>query len=393
MSLAHPHDAAADALPARQSAAARTVPFVSIVMPCLNERETVETCVRKALGWLAETGTAGEVIVVDNGSTDGSADLASAAGARVVQEIIRGYGAALRRGFAEARGEWLVMGDCDDTYDFSQLTPLMRPLAEGYDMAVGNRFAGGIAPGAMTWSHRYIGTPAISALLKMFTGLKVGDSQCGLRAFTRQALETMDLRTDGMELASEMILKSARRGLRVADVPAPYAERLGEAKLDTMRDGWRHLRFLLLASPNHLFTLPGIFLTLLGIVTLGLALPQHGIEIGDVTWQPIFAGTIFLVAGVNALLLGFAARIYTTARGITNEDWGLRFYYRHLGFERTIGVGILAMLLGGALDVLLAIAAPGNVSRLDLAAIAQALVIVGVNIALVGAMASLLEGE
>jgi hypothetical protein len=333
------------------------------------------------------------VIVVDNGSTDGSAELASAAGARVVHEVIRGYGAALRRGFAEARGEWLVMGDCDDTYDFSRLSPLVEPLVHGYDMAVGNRFAGGIAPGAMTWSHRYIGTPAISALLKLFTGLKVGDSQCGLRAFTRGALKTMDLRTDGMELASEMILKSARRGLRVADVPAPYAERLGEAKLDTMRDGWRHLRFLLLASPHFLFTVPGLFLTLLGVVTLGLALPQHGIELGDRTWQPIFAGGIFLVAGVNALLLGFAARIYTTARGITNEDWGLRFYYRHLGFERTVGVGVAAILLGGALDVVLAISTPANISRLDVAAIAQALVLVGVNIALVGAMASLLEGD
>jgi hypothetical protein len=393
LSLAQPRETAPDARLVRDGAAARTVPFVSVVMPCLNERETVETCVRKALGWLAETGTAGEVIVVDNGSTDGSAELASAAGARVVHEMIRGYGAALRRGFAEARGEWLVMGDCDDTYDFSRLSPLIEPLVDGYDMAVGNRFAGGIAPGAMTWSHRYIGTPAISALLKLFTGLKVGDSQCGLRAFTRGALETMDLRTDGMELASEMILKSARRGLRVADVPAPYSERLGEAKLDTMRDGWRHLRFLLLASPNFLFTVPGGLLTLLGVVTLGLALPQHGIDLGDVAWQPIFAGGIFLVAGVNALLLGFAARVYTTARGITNEDWGLRFYRRHLGFERTIGIGIAAILLGAAVDVVLAISTPANINRLDVAAIAQALVLVGINIVLVGAMASLLEGD
>ena len=167
------------------------------------------------------------------------------------------------------------MGDCDDTYDFGDLDALMEPLADGYDMSVGNRFAGGIAPGAMTWSHRYIGTPAISFLLRMFAGLKVGDSQCGLRAFTRDALERLDLRTDGMELASEMILKAARRGLKVADVPVPYAERLGEAKLNTFRDGWRHLRFLLLASPNYLFTLPGLVLTVLGIVILALALPQR----------------------------------------------------------------------------------------------------------------------
>ncbi len=267
----------------------------------------------------------------------------------------------------------------------------MQPLAEGYDMSVGNRFAGGIAPGAMTWSHRYIGTPAISFMLKMFTGLKVGDSQCGLRAFTRNALDRLELRTDGMELASEMILKSARRGLRVADIPVPYGERLGEAKLNTLRDGWRHLRFLLLASPNYLFTLPGAFLTVLGILTLALALPAHGIEIGDLRWQPIFAGPIFLVVGVNALLLGFASRLFTTARGITNEDAMLRFYHRYLGFEAFVGVGVLLVLAGTGFDILLAFVDFHSVNKLELAAMAQALIIVGVNVGLVGALASLLE--
>src|SRR6185295_14059606 len=260
-------------------------------------------------------------------------------------------------------GDWLVMGDADDTYEFSDLDALMAPLAEGYDMSVGNRFAGGIAPGAMTWSHRYIGTPIISFLLKMFSGLKVGDSQCGLRAFTRDALDRLDLRTDGMELASEMILKSARRGLKVADVPVPYDIRLGEAKLNTMRDGWRHLRFLLLASPNYLFTLPGVALTLLGIITLALALPENGIEIGDVSWQPIFAGGVFLVVGVNALLLGFASRLYLTERGITNEDAVLRFYHRYLGLEVFMGIGIAMIALGLGLDVVLALVDISGVSR------------------------------
>ena len=371
----------------------RAAPRISVVLPCLNEEQTVETCVRKALSWIAQSPYTCEVIVVDNGSTDRSAWLAASAGARVVYEARRGYGAALRRGFKAAAGEWLVMGDCDDTYDFNDLDALVKPLAEGYDMSVGNRFAGGIAPGAMTWSHRYIGTPVISFLLKMFSGLKVGDSQCGLRAFTRDALDRLDLRTDGMELASEMILKSARRGLKVADVPVPYNIRLGEAKLNTVRDGWRHLRFLLLASPNYLFTLPGVALTLLGIVTLATALPAHGIEIGDLTWQPIFAGGIFLAVGVNALLLGFASRLYTTARGITNEDALLRFYHRYLGLEAFVGIGILLMALGLTLDVLIAFVTFHNVSRLDLAAIAQALIVVGANVGLVGALASLLEDE
>jgi glycosyltransferase involved in cell wall biosynthesis len=374
-------------------AADRRRPFVSIVMPCLNEEQTVGVCVRKAQDWLKRSRTPGEIVVVDNGSVDGSPEIAAAAGARVVHESRRGYGAALRTGFAEARGDWLVMGDCDDTYDFSDLGGLLQPLAEGYDMAVGDRFAGGIAPGAMTWSHRYVGTPAISFLLKLFTGLRVGDSQCGLRAFTRDALDRLDLHTDGMELASEMILKSARRGLKVADIPVPYGERLGEAKLDTLRDGWRHLRFLMLASPNYLFTLPGAFLTALGILTLLMALPAHGIEIGDLTWQPIFAGGIFLVVGVNALLLGFASRLFTTQRGITNEDAVLRFYRRYLGLESFILAAAVLVLAGVAIDVVLAFVEFSSISKLDVAAIAQALIIVGVNVGLVGALASLLDTE
>ena len=391
MSLAHGAGGAVEA--SAEAQAAERPPFISIVMPCLDEEQTVEVCVRKAQGWLSSSGLAGEVIVVDNGSTDRSAEIAAAAGARIVREPRRGYGAALRCGFAAARGDWIVMGDCDNTYDFSDLDGITQPLANGYEMAVGNRYAGGIAPGAMTWSHRYIGTPAISALLKIFAGLKVGDSQCGLRAFTRDALRRLDLRTDGMELASEMVLKMGRRGLRIADVPVPYGERLGAAKLSTMRDGWRHLRFLLLASPNYLFTLPGAALTLLGVLTLAFALPANGIEIGDLTWQPIFAGGIFVVVGVNALLLGFAARLYTTARGITNDDAVLRFYRNHLGLEQFIGIGLLLMLAGLAVDVVIALVETNGVSRTDLAAIAQTLVIVGANVVLVGALSSLLEGE
>ena len=365
-------------------------PFVSIVMPCLNERETVATCVGKALGWLERSGHPGEVLVVDNGSTDGSPQLAEAAGARVVFEAVRGYGSALRRGFREARGDWLVMGDCDDTYEFGELSPLMAPLYAGADMSIGNRFAGGIAPGAMTWSHRYIGTPAISLLLRMFTGLHVGDSQCGLRAFTRDALDRLDLSTDGMELASEMILKAARRDLKVADVPVPYAERLGEAKLNTFRDGWRHLRFLLLASPNYLFTIPGVLLTLLGLAILIAALPNNRIEIGGWTWQPVFAGSIFVVVGVNALLLGFASRLYTSVRGITNEDAMVRFYRRYLSLEVFVAIGLLLIVAGLALDVVLLLADSGDYN-ISIAAIAQTLIVVGANAGLVGALASLLS--
>jgi len=365
-------------------------PYVSIVMPCLNEKETVEICVRKALSWLERSETPGEVLVVDNGSTDGSPELAAAAGARVVLEPVKGYGSALRRGFLEAKGDWMVMGDCDDTYEFADLDPLMAPLFEGADMSIGNRHAGGIAPGAMTWSHRYIGTPAISFLLRMFTGLKVGDSQCGLRAFTREALERMELKTDGMELASEMILKSARRGLNVAEVPVPYNIRLGEAKLNTFRDGWRHLRFLMLASPNWMFTIPGLILTIAGIVILGASLPNDRIAIGDFSWQPVFAGSIFTIVGFNALMLGIASRLYTSARGITNEDAFVRFYNRYLSLEVFVVAGLALIGLGVVLDAILLIT-DSAADNFTLAAIAQTLIVIGANAGLVGALASLLE--
>jgi hypothetical protein len=365
--------------------------FISIVMPCLNERETVTICVNKAKGWLQQSAYTGEVLVVDNGSTDGSPELALAAGARVLFEPVKGYGSALRRGFKEAQGDWLVMGDCDDTYEFGDLDSLMAPLAQGADMAIGNRFAGGIAPGAMTWSHRYVGTPAISFLLRMFTGLKVGDSQCGLRAFTRETLDRLELKTNGMELASEMILKAARRGMKVADVPVPYAERLGEAKLNTLRDGWRHLRFLLLASPNYLFTLPGLLLTLVGIVILAAALPNDRIDIADLNWQPIFAGSIFVVVGLNAVMLGFASRLYLSARGITNEDAMVRFYHRYLRLEVFVLIGLALIGTGVLIDAILLLVDNVGMSRLGLAALAQTLIVVGANAILAGAMASLLE--
>lgn len=377
--------------PRKQDTTAQPKPKISIVMPCLNEEQTVGICVRTALDWLARSGYPGEVIVVDNGSTDGSVAIAESAGARIVHESRRGYGNAIRRGFSEATGEWLVMGDCDGTYDFGNLDALVAPLSDGYDLSVGNRLAGTIAPGAMPWTHRYIGTPAISFLLRMFAGLSVGDSQCGLRALTRNAFERLALRSEGMEFASEMILKAARRGMRLADVPIHYAERAGASKLNTVQDGWRHLKFLLLASPHYLFTVPGILLSFAGIVTLGWSLPNERIEIGSLTWQPIFAGSIFLVVGVNALLLGLASRIYTCAREITNPDWTLRFYRKYLGFGALLSLGFALAVLGALLDLVLAFMRPEAISHLGLAAIAQSLIITGANVALVGALAGLIE--
>jgi glycosyltransferase involved in cell wall biosynthesis len=369
---------------------------VSVVLPCLNEQQTVAACVRKARQWFESAGLRGEVVVVDNGSTDRSREEALAADARVIEESLRGYGAAHRRGFAEARGNVIIMADADDTYDLSDLSPLVEPLSRGYDMVVGNRLRT-LSPGAMTWSHRFIGTPVLTALLGLFSGSRLGDSQCGLRAFTRDAYERMALKSAGMELASEMILKGARLGLKMAEVPIAYHARVAESKLNTFRDGWRHLRFLILASPSYLYTVPGILLIVVGLLTLGLALPSsQGIDIGPLRWQPIFAGTIFLVVGMNAVLLGLASRIYTTARGDTTEDWLLRFYRKYLGLEGLFLLGLILMLAGFGVDLFLLIRSSeggSNLNWVGIAAVAQSLIVIGANLFFVGILAGVLDAE
>lgn len=364
---------------------------ISIVMPCLNEAETVATCVRKALTWLKTAGVRGEVLVVDNGSTDGSPELAEEAGARVIHERRRGYGNAYLRGFSEARGEIIVMGDADDTYDFSALDALVGPLDHGYDMVVGNRFTGGISEGAMPWMHRYVGSPAINLLIRRAMGVRIGDSQSGFRAFTRQAYERLGLTSGGMELASEMIVNAAREGLQVTEVPAPYNIRLGESKLNTVRDGWRHLRFLLLAAPNFLFVLPGLALVGMGLAVVAISfLAPAGITVGSLPWQPIFAATIFLAIGSNALILGMITKTYGVDRGLLKEDAWVRFYRRVFSLERVLALAAVLIAIGGLLDLaLLVVWLSGSRAELGLqfAALAQSLLIVGANLGMAGFLA------
>ncbi len=370
---------------------------VSVVLPCLNEEETVAACVEKARTWFQHSGVRGEVIVVDNGSDDRSREEARRAGARVIEEARRGYGAAHLRGFAEARGDIIVMADADDTYDLLQLDPLIEPLRNGYDMTVGNRLKS-MDPGAMTWSHRVIGTPAITFLLGLFAGSRIGDSQCGLRAFTREAYERMELRAPGMELASEMILKAFRRGLKVAEAPIPYAARKGESKLNTFRDGWRHLRFLLLHTPLYLFLVPGMFLVVLGLAALGLTLgASSGVTIGTLTWQPVFAGGILLIVGTNALMIGMASHMFAATRGVIAEDWLTRFYRQYVTLERVLGLAVLLFLIGVSLDALMfyrwVSANDLGMSTAGMAALAQSGIIIGANLALGGFLTALIDVE
>jgi glycosyltransferase involved in cell wall biosynthesis len=370
----------------------RPSPDVSIIMPCLDEEATVGRCVRKARDWFAQAGVTGEVIVVDNGSSDQSRVLALAAGARVVDEERRGYGAALMRGISEARGEYIVMGDCDDTYDFSDISELVQPLRDGADLVVGDRYAG-IQPGAMTWSHRYVGTPAISFILRMFTGAKLRDSQCGLRAFTRNAYERMGNGSEGMEFASEMILKATRRRMHVVEVPIKYYPRdeESEAKLRTFRDGWRHLRFLLLATPNGLFTIPGLALVVAGLVlAIGAIMgSSSAVNIGGLDWQPVFAAPILTVLGVNALIFGGMARIATTARGLTPADLTYRVARRLFTFETAVAVSVALVGVGVAIDVALVFDSLSN--ELAIAALAQTLVLIGGNFGLSGSLAAIMN--
>jgi len=369
---------------------------VSIVMPCLNEEDSIAICVNKAKEWLERSGYKGEVLVVDNGSTDRSRELALAAGARVVEEPRRGYGRAYLTGIPQARGKFIIMGDCDDTYDFTNLEPLIAPLRDGYDLVVGNRYAGGIRPGAMTWSHRYIGTPVISFLLRLFTGARLGDSQCGLRAFTPEAYERMGLRSTGMEFASEMILKATRRGLRVAEVPISYSPRLGETKLNTFRDGWRHLRFLMLFTPASVFTVPGLVLSLLGAIATATAIlvSQGSMETWP-HWPAVFIGPILIIAGLNALLLGLVAHMVAASKGITSESRLLRLCRRNLGLEGFLAAAGVLVLGGIGVYVLLGLA-PNPDSPLreaQVGAIAQSLTVVGVNAILTAFLIGLLKTE
>ena len=366
---------------------------ISVVLPCLNEEASVASCVTDALSYFERAGLEGEVIVVDNGSTDRSKEEAENAGARVLEERRRGYGAAHLRGFTESRGKYIVMADADATYDVANLDPLIEPLRNGYDMTVGNRMDN-MAPGAMTWSHRVIGTPAITFLLKIFTGSNIGDSQCGLRAFTREAFEKMELRSSGMELASEMVLKAYRRGLKVAEEPIPYAAREGESKLNTIRDGWRHLRFLLLYTPMYLFLVPGALMLLAGLLALTAT---GGVTIGSLTWQPVFAGGALVIVGTNALMIGMACHMYAASRGLISEDALTRFYRKYGSLEAFLGLAGLLFLVGTGLDALIFYRwVSGNgmgLNTMGTAALAQSAIIVAVNLALGGFLAALIDIE
>lgn len=322
---------------------------VTVLMPCLNEAETVAVCVGKALGWLRDNGVAGEVLVADNGSTDGSQQLATAAGARVIDVPTRGYGSALRAGLKAARGRLVIMGDADDSYDFTALGPFVAAFRDGADLVMGNRFRGGIDKGAMPFLHRYLGNPVLSWLGRLFFKVPVGDFHCGLRAVRRDRVEQLRLRTTGMEFASELVVRAGLNRLDIREVPTPL-HRAGRSRaphLRTWRDGWRHLRFLLLYAPAWLFLIPGAVVFTIGVI-LTVTLSLGAIDIGAIRLDVgalLFSAALVMV-GAQAIAFALFTNIYAVARGYLPSTSRLDRLGARFTLERGLLVGFL-VLVGG----------------------------------------------
>jgi glycosyl transferase family 2 len=328
---------------------------VSVVLPCLNEEDAVGSVVREAFEGLGALGVRGEVIVVDNGSTDRSVARAEAAGAKVVHEPRRGYGRAYLTGLRTARGEFIVLADADGTYDLRRLRDLVAPLQDGRDVTLGSRLRGAIEPGAMPWSHRWIGNPLLTRFLNLVYGIGVSDAHCGIRAVRRSALPRLDLHATGMEFASEMVLKAARRGLDVAEVPVAYRRRRGKSKLSRYRDAWRHVRLMLLHSPTTLFLIPGGLLFIVGAVVM-LALAGGPVTVGGRSWEihSMLVGSIATLVGAQIVQLGVVARAYAVVHEGERDALLERVWHRVRlehglaagGAVLTAGLGVLAFVVG-----------------------------------------------
>lgn len=324
---------------------------LSIIMPCLNEAETLAICIGKARGFLERAGISGEVLVADNGSSDGSPEIAEANGARVVAVAEKGYGSALRGGIAAARGRYVIMGDADDSYDFVNLMPFVERLREGDELVMGNRFRGGIKPGAMPPLHRYLGNPVLTQIGRLFFGSPCGDFHCGLRGFNRESILRLGLRTAGMEFASEMIVRASLARLRISEVPTTLSKdgRSRPPHLRSWRDGWRHLRFLLMYSPRWLFLYPGLALMAAGVL-LGLwLLPQPRPIAGVVfDFHTLFYAGLAVVIGYQSVIFAISTLLFVSSEGLMPEDRDLNQALARVSLETGLLAGLLLVLLGAA---------------------------------------------
>jgi hypothetical protein len=320
---------------------------ISVVIPCLDEEQSVATVVTKALAGIAATGLTGEVIVADNGSDDASRECAAAVGARVIREERRGYGSAYLAGLAAARGRFCVMADADDTYDVTHLGSLIEHLEDGADLVLGSRFEGEILPGAMPWSHRWIGNPILTGILNVFFDVKVSDAHCGFRAVRRDALDVLNLQSTGMEFASEMVIKAFKRGLRVDEVPIVYHPRVGESKLHGFRDAWRHMRFMLIHTSTYLFVLPGGIATTVGLVTLALLAASPALW-GAAGTSIAIAAAIAAIVGAQVVQIGLFAKTYAVIH-LGEREPQLERMWHDVRLEHGLLFGGAAVVLGLAI--------------------------------------------
>jgi glycosyltransferase involved in cell wall biosynthesis len=330
----------------RDTAKTAEVVEVSVVIPCLNEANSLGICIAKALSAFSSAGIAGEVVVADNGSTDGSIEIAQECGARVIPVAERGYGAALRSGIAASRGKFVIMGDADDSYDFNDVPRFVEKWREGYDLVMGNRFRGGIRPGAMPWHHKYVGNPGLTVLLTLFFRAGIGDSYCGMRGFSRAIYDRLDVRSSGMEFAPELIIKSAQIGANITEIPIIlWPDKRGRPPhLRSFRDGWRTLRFFLLYAPNWLFLLPGalFFLGGLAIVLWLLPGPRHLTPNIVMDMHTLIFGVMFTLIGAQVTMIGFFAKVFSYAARFDRNPVSLKRMLRHVQLEH-------GLILGGVL--------------------------------------------
>lgn len=328
---------------------------ISVVMPCLNEEETLGTCIRKALKAIKKMGFTGEVIVSDNGSTDRSIEIAQSLGARVVHQNKKGYGNAYLKGFEAVRGKYIVMGDSDDSYDFSDINRFIQPLQAGYDMVMGTRLKGRIQPGAMPWLHRYVGNPFLSGFLNLLFHTGISDAHCGMRSFTRQALQKMHLKTAGMEFASEMVINASKAGLKIKEIPITLYKdgRSRKPHLKSFRDGWRHLRFMMLYSPEFLFLIPACILFFCGfLIVAGIFLGKS--NFGEVKFglNSMTLGCFMIFLSFQAFMSSFVMKLYYHQRNpLFNLGSTALKLKEFISFDRGLVLGLVLGLLGVIIDL------------------------------------------
>jgi len=367
---------------------------ISVVLPCRNEEKSIEICINKIK--TALKGKNYEIIVADS-STDKSIEIAEKLNAKVIKHNLKGYGSALLEGFKHAKGDYIIFGDADNTYDFLEIPKFTEQLDKGYDLVIGSRLKGKIQKGAMPFMHRYFGTPVFNFLSKLFFGKKISDCNSGFRAIKKQALEKLELKTKGMEFASEMIIKAVKRNLKIKEIPITYSKRIGASKLKTWHDGWLHLRFMLLYSPNYVFLYPGLVLAILGFIIMIPLLPGKFNFLGLTFYtHPMFIGSILTILGYQLILTGMFSKIYAHNH-LNEKNKNLERLYHFFNLEKAIITGFIFFLIGFFiyLNILITWISKnfGNLDTINISIFALTFIVLGIQTIFAGFFFSILGIE